>query len=484
MADTTLRIALENVDFRLPTQVTDDNSVLALKSLAFEPLVRWQPDGVVTPGLFASWENHNAQDWTFRIREDAVFHDGEPCTADDVVAYIHGFLDSKDYFGMSWSYARYFARTTFEAQGNKVVRIQNAEPFPDLLNVLNDFWPCRINKLGQPIIGTGIYRVTEFERRDGIGKATLQLIDPAQSPSHPKHVVAIHESSGEKRLQLLRDGHVDAALNLERVEHLGVLDFAPSLAWGRVTSTLSAIYYLNCTNGIFASPEARLAANLAVDNTALVEQVYQGFASPASTVVSPFHLGHREADVQPIPYDPAAARELLQQYDITAPIILRTPVYMPEHAQKISRFVANALEAVGFSVKIELETNRPEYARSIGLRKDVGDLALFDSTPNTTFRVLDDKVSSANNATWWLGYHDEEFQQLFAKARTEVKGHDRAQVYAACLKRVQQNPPWLYVAHPHVVWASRPGVAVDVGPSGVLTLAGEGQTITQKYQQE
>jgi peptide/nickel transport system substrate-binding protein len=476
MADTVLRIALENVDFRLPTQVTDDNSVLALKSLTFEPLVRWQPNGVVTPGLFATWENHDAKDWSFCIREGAVFHDGEPCTADSVVSYIKGFLDSRDYFGMSWSYARYFARTTFEAEGDKVVRIQNAEPFADLLNALNDFWPSRINKQGQPIIGTGIYRVTEFERRDGIGNATLQLIHPSQSPSHPKQVIAIHEPNGEKRLQLLHAGHVDAALNLERVEDLSVLDFAPSLNWGRVTSTLSAIYYLNCTNGIFASPAARLAANLAVNNAALVEEVYQGFASPAATVVSPFHLGFREAGLQPIPYDPAAAREILQQFNITAPIVLRTPVYMPEHAQKISRFVADALEAVGFTVTIELETNRPEYARSIGLRKHVGDLALFDSTPNTTFRVLDDKVSSANNATWWLGYHDEEFQELFARARTELTENDRGEAYAACLRRVQQNPPWLYVAHPHVVWATKPGVAVDVGPSGVLTLAGESKS--------
>jgi peptide/nickel transport system substrate-binding protein len=107
------------------------------------------------------------------------------------------------------------------------------------------------------------------------------------------------------------------------------------------------------------------------------------------------------------------------------------------------------------------------------LRKYVGDLALFDSTPNTTFRVLDDKISSVNNATWWLGYHDEEFQDLFAKARTQLTDQDRAQAYAACLKRVQQNPPWLYVAHPHVVWATRSGVTLNVGPSGVLTLAGE-----------
>jgi peptide/nickel transport system substrate-binding protein len=127
------------------------------------------------------------------------------------------------------------------------------------------------------------------------------------------------------------------------------------------------------------------------------------------------------------------------------------------------------------TVKIELETDRPEYARSIGLRKNVGDLALFDSTPNTTFRILDDKISSANNATWWLGYDDEKFQRLFAKARGELTDEDRVKAYAACLKRVQQNPPWLYIAHPHVVWATRPGVSVNIGPSGVLTLADKGE---------
>ena len=57
------------------------------------------------------------------------------------------------------------------------------------------------------------------------------------------------------------------------------------------------------------------------------------------------------------------------------------------------------------AVSIEVETKRPEYARSIGLRKQVGDLALLGSTPNSAFRVL--SSGEARNM-WWLGYHDEE----------------------------------------------------------------------------
>lgn len=53
----TLRLSLEKVDFRQPTQVTDDTSILTLKNLVFEPLLKWQPAGLAGPGLFGSWEH-------------------------------------------------------------------------------------------------------------------------------------------------------------------------------------------------------------------------------------------------------------------------------------------------------------------------------------------------------------------------------------------------------------------------------------------
>ncbi|KAI5365371.1 putative solute-binding protein family 5 [Septoria linicola] len=363
-----------------------------------------------------------------------------------------------------------FADTNFSFEGSTTVRVESKEPFGDLPQIFNDFWPSRLADDGKPVLGTGPYRVQEFSRSDGRGSATLELVDDTARPDAPRVITAIHEPNGEKRLQLLRDDVVDVTLNLERADNLDLLDLAPPLQWERVTSTLSVMYYCNCFSGIFTDPGARLAANLAIDNNELVRQVYKGFALPSGTAVSPVHLGFTQAGLSPVPYDPSAARALLKEFDLIEPITLRTPEYMPEHAEKISAFVASALTEVGFRVNIELETNRPEYARSIGLRKQVGDLALFDSTPNTTFRVLDDKVSSANNATWWLGYHDAEFQRLFAEVKGTVADAARGQAYAKCLQRVQQNPPWLYVAHPEVTWATGPGVSVHIGASGVLSL--------------
>ncbi|KZL63604.1 abc-type dipeptide transport periplasmic component [Colletotrichum incanum] len=470
MTPETLNLSLENVDFRLPTQVTDDNSVTALKSLVFEPLLRWHPHGHIKPGLFDRWEHSpDARIWRFHIRDDAIFHDGKPCTATDIASYISGLLDSRDYFGMRWSYSRYFAQTKFSAEDSQTVMVVNSEPFADILGVFCEFWPSRVDKNGKPVLGTGPFRVIEFERKDGIGRAKLQRLNPSRH-NNPHIIIASTEPNAAKRLQMLRTGEVDAALNLERVENFDILDFDASLKWGRVTSTLSAIYYLNCIDGVFTSPEVRLAANLAIDNVALVKEVYHGFALPSATIVSPFHLGFPESQLKPIPYDPAKARDLLKGLDISTPLVLRTPTYMPEHALKISKFVASSLRAVGLEVEVKVETNRPEYARQIGLQKQIGSLALFDSTPNSTFRVLDDKISSSSRATWWLGYHDGEVQRLIHEARNKVNYEDRATAYAETLKRLQKNPPWLFIAHPEVIWATKQDVGLRIGHSGILTL--------------
>ncbi|KAH3904873.1 hypothetical protein HBI56_226370 [Parastagonospora nodorum] len=470
MTARTLRIALENVDFRLPTQVTDDNSVVALKSLAFEPLLRWQPGGLAKPGLFHRWEHSdNGRVWHFHIRDNAFFHDGKACTASDIEAFINGFLNSRDYFDMPWSYARYLKNAIISSPDDKTVRIENPEPFADIQDILCEFYPCRMDKDGKPILGTGKYRVVEFERQNNVGKATLHRVDKSEV-GPPEVIIAIQNRDGERRLEALRAGVVDVALNLERADDLTVVNFDPTLSWGRVTSTLSAMFYLNTTKGIFSSPEARLAANLAVDNVGLVRDVFQGLAKPSATIVSPYHLGSETAQLSPIPYNAAAAKDLLKTLDTAEPIELRTPQYMPEHAEKIAKFVASSLEAVGFKVHTSVETNRPEYARSIGFRKNIGDLALFDSTPNSTFRVLDDKISSASRNTWWLGYHDDKVQKLIQAARQKVEDGEREEAYAQCLKRLQENPAWLYIAHPDVVWATRPGVALTIAPSGFLTL--------------
>jgi peptide/nickel transport system substrate-binding protein len=459
---TTLSISLEKVDFLLPTRVTDDTSVLTLKNLVFEPLVRWE-NGFVRSALFSHWEHANGgRVWRFHIRSGAVFHDGKPCAANDVIGFVDGILDAVDTFGMKWSYARYLkdARITAEADG--IVRVENPEPIADILDIFSEFYICRVDAAGQPVLGTGRYRVTEFEA----GKRAV--LERHGLSSGPERIVATASRHAETRYELLKSGEVDAALNLERVE--AKLDFNPDFAWGQAVNTLSVMYYLNCQEGVFRSADARLAVNHAVDTAAIARDIFHGLAVPSATIVSPFHLGAATAGLSPIAYDQDRAKRLLDQVDQTNAIKLRTPTFMPERAPEMSRFVADALRDVGFSVDVEVEEDRPEYARQIG-RKEMGDMAIFDSSPHSTYRILNDKISSATKAVWWQGYDDAQIEALIKAANSSVTDAERGAAYARCLIRLQENPPWLYLVHPIDVFAARKGIeGLSIDHKGTLNI--------------
>lgn len=450
-----LTISLEKIDFLPPTRVTDDTSVLTLKNLVFEPLLRWNK-GFVQPGLFSHWTNaEDGRNWTFHIREGAVFHDGKPCVAGDIISFIDGILDAVDTFGMKWSYARYLKDAKISADGDAIVRVTNPTPIADILDIFSEFYICRIDAEGRPILGTGRYRVSEYEPQK---RAVLEKVNGA---SGPDRIVALAEKHADIRYEQLRSGLADAASNLERVE--GGLDFSPDYQWGKAVNTLSVMYYLNCSNGIFQSPAARLAVNHAVDTQAIADDIFHGLAVPSSTIVSPFHLGSAKANLATIPFDPDKARRLLDGVDTSAEIELRTPTFMPERAPEISRFVAASLQAVGLKVSVKTELDRPEYARQIG-RKEMGDMAIFDSSPHSTYRILNDKISSATKAVWWQGYDDDETEALIVAANNAVEDADREQAYAWCLTRLHRNPPWLYLVHPVDVFAARKdlrGLSID-----------------------
>lgn len=466
----TLRVSLEKVDFRQPTQVTDDTSVLTLKNCVFEPLLKWQPGGLVSPALFDTWEHSDqGRVWRFHIRDDAMFHDGVACGAHHIVAFIAAIIDSRDTFGMKWSYHRYLAKARIIAEDQRTLKVENTDPMAWIQDIFTEFYIARVDSNGEPVLGTGRYRVASFDK--GAGRADLEYtrkID--ESSQSPQRIIVTAEPSAEKRLQLLREGKTDVAMNLERVEE--ALDFSEKFQWRESVNTLSVMCYLNCHEGIFTSPRARLAVNHALDTVKLSKEVFNGLAAPSANIVSPFHLGSQKAGPGPIPYDQEKARQLLEGLDLSKPVRIRTPTYMPERAQAITEFVAASLEAVGLKVSIEVEHDRPLYARQIGLEKNVGDIALFDSSPHSTFRVLDDKISSQTHAVWWQGYHNPEVDRLIAEANNTVIESEREISYGKCLEALKKDPAWLYLLHPIQVYAAKLGLrGLSIDHKGVLNIS-------------
>ncbi|MDO6732629.1 ABC transporter substrate-binding protein [Marinovum sp. 2_MG-2023] len=438
-------IALEKVDFLPPNRVTDDCSILTLKSLVLEPMLRWQ-DGAICPGLFAKWAlDTTGCRWTLRLAPGKCYHDGTPVLAEHAAGFITRILSSRDMFGMPWSYARYLAGAAISAEG-AVLTIQTPKPFPDLPEVLSEFYLPKTDAQGRPVIGTGPWQVRDFT--PGVAVTLWRAKDD-------RHLRFVAIPKAEDRHAALVAKDIQAATHMERLEtpiH-GIAGFE----WQTQTSTLSVMAYLNGNAGAFADPEARHAANLAIDRTRMVQDVMGGLARPSDTIVSPWHFGHKQAGLLPLRHDPDTARRLLDRAQGPRQITLRSPTYMPERAPEMARFMADAWNDVGFETRIEIAEDRPQYARDIG-EKQMGDAAIFDSSPHSTFRVLDDKISAISRAVWWQGVTNDAVDKGFEQARHILDLPTRARAYGTILRQLQDAPPWVYLFHPVLCLAHVPAL--------------------------
>jgi peptide/nickel transport system substrate-binding protein len=70
-----------------------------LNSLIFDGLTRYGAGGLLEPALAQSWSvSEDGLTVTFVLRDDVVWHDGEPVTADDVL-FTYGLLQAEDFPG-------------------------------------------------------------------------------------------------------------------------------------------------------------------------------------------------------------------------------------------------------------------------------------------------------------------------------------------------------------------------------------------------
>lgn len=72
-----------------------DPSGLIAANLIFDPIAKFDANGVPQPYLVESWmHNDTYTEWTFRLRPGIKFHDGSPLNADAVLRFSKAILDS------------------------------------------------------------------------------------------------------------------------------------------------------------------------------------------------------------------------------------------------------------------------------------------------------------------------------------------------------------------------------------------------------
>ena len=300
------------------TQVDRD-----LVALLFSGLMRNGPSGTLVPDLAERWSvDASGKTWTFDLRADARWHDGEPITAEDVLFTIQTMQDPA-YGGpssTSWNEVTVTSpeprRVVFSLQtplgGFLQAMTQPIAPSHLLADVA--IADLAEDPFGRQPVGSGPFALVEMTDTSAslVAAADLSAMEgepsaetqpsptsdslstpaPTRRPSRPQPYLSGMEfryyDDPEKLAADFRGGSLDAVSGISR-QLAAELASDPGTRLIRYPgATLTAVLLnLRPSHPEFASPAVRTALLKAIDRGRLIEEAYAMSAASATGPIPP-----------------------------------------------------------------------------------------------------------------------------------------------------------------------------------------------------
>ena len=418
----TLRIAWLTPAQLDPRSVSGMSEIAILNAL-YDYLFETDAASNLVPVPASSWErNEDATRYTLHLVENAVFHDGSPLTAVDVVWSIQWQLDA------GGTIADVLASIqSVEATGDHTVVFQIGAPDPDFLYRLTEYkiviLKAGAEKTGEVFIGTGPFIMEELLPGDrAIMKANENYWRGAPSIDRLEFLFFDDQQAA---LAAVSGGIADGIL---RLDNFSFLNFTGDFRFNTLDIPTNAHHMARIRADRPPGNDIRVrkAFKLATDRRAVWERVQLGFGavgkdSPSGPTFAQYFLD----DVEPPPRDPAAAAALLAEagYPDGLDMLLHVPNSgsMPDFAQVI----AAQWEEAGIRAQIELEEENNYWVQK-WLDVDLGVTWWGDRVVPQIYLDLAYRSDATWNESHW---QDERLDELIDFTRSALDEEARTAAY-------------------------------------------------------
>ena len=451
----------QSLDPQVSTAVNDFRILVNI----YDGLVRYA-DGTleVEPALATDWTiSDDGLSYTFNLREGVNFHDGTPFNAEAVKFNFDRMLD-EDHpyydtgpFPLSFNFS---AVDSVNVIDEHTVEFVLTEPFAPFLS--NLAYPTglivspqgvmdNVDDYGRNPSGTGPYRFVEWQSNTRVVvEANSDYWDGAPAL---EAVVFRPITDANTRVAEMLSGGIDVMVEVPP-DNVGQFDADSAFEVHEQAGPHVWYVMLNARYGPFADKLVRQAANYAVNKEALVNEVLQGTATVSDSPIAPaFNWAYNE-NLEPYPYDPDMAGQLLSQAGVDSPEVT---FYVTEGGSgmldpvTMGTAIQADLEAVGFDVTIETyEWNTFLGIVNPGLGEDVdmAEMAWMTNDPDVlpflTLRTGAWPEEGGFNSSY---YSNEEVDELLEAARVETDIEARGDLYKQMQEIVYEDAPWIFVAN-------------------------------------
>lgn len=425
----------------------------------------------IKPLLATSWERLDDTTFQVKLREGVTFTNGEPFNAE--VAKFSLELGSKE-AAMS---SMLSAIDHVDIVDDYTINIITAEPYPlmeiSLARSSYMFPPAYFQEVGEDAfneapIGTGPYMFKE--------RVSGQRVVMSANPNYWGGEPAIKEiefrpiQEDGARMAALQTGEVQLATNMP-LAFIPRLEEAPGIS--PVTVEGARIYLVILDNrpdvgSPLEDKRVRQALNYAIDKEALIDALFEGQAKLVDGQQANANFFGYNPNLDPYPYDPQKARELLAEagYPDGLTLTFKYPFGRIAGDKEVSEAIAGMLEEVGVHTEqIVLESG--EFLNQlVTLQLTPMALAAYATAPDAHYQYSINLTGER-----YSYYHNAEYDELVTRAAKTTDPAERQALYEQAAEIAYDDPPFIFLFTPDDLygvsdelqgWQPRPDQAIDL----------------------
>ena len=323
-------------------------------SPTFETLTTFRENGELMGELATSWKQIKPTVWTFTLRNDVVFSNGRPFTAQDVV---HSLDYLKTPHGLTTSVVRDLALIKSAlASDDYTLIIETTVPtaiLPRLMTPLYivepDHWTALgPEKFAREPIGSGPFIIQSWQE----GRITYAENPRSWRPPIVKELEILQLPEVTSRLQALITGQIDLALGMGP-DGIPAVEASGGRVHQRAPHDVMSITLVVEEGRPVQDIRVRRALNYAVNKDAIADVLLSGYTKPATQGAVRGLFGYNPS-LETYRYDPDKARALLKEAGFEDGFSLDIEVIIGSNASDsaIYQLVASNLANVGVDMRV------------------------------------------------------------------------------------------------------------------------------------
>jgi peptide/nickel transport system substrate-binding protein len=418
-----------------------------------------------SPALAESWTTSpDKLTWTFKIRQNAKWTDGQPVTAKDAAFTFNRMLSDETARTANGNYVANFQSVTAPDAGTLVIKTKAVQSSMDLLDVpivpehvwapIKDLNDPKTDDLSVIGVSDGPYQLTEYKQNEYLKfKANKDYWRGAPKVDELQLLIF---KDVESAVNALKQGEVDVINRLTPTQFdalQGQPNIATNKAPGRRYNEINLNFGVENNqnqpigngNPVLKDLRLRKAIAQAIDPKTIVDKVMGGYGQLGGGVIPPIYSAYHwdPPANEAMKFDIAAANTALDQAGYVkgqdgirvAPGGARLELRLTGHAnrpfdQRTAQYVSGWLHDIGISVKQELVSDEELNDRTNAGNYDLA-ISGYATNPDPDYALALHTCAGRPNAegkgaTTDTFFCDPQYDALYAKQLTETDPATRA----------------------------------------------------------